>query len=617
MNAAAKELTSVLKRYFGFDSFRPFQEGIICDALANRDVFAVLPTGGGKSMCYQLPALMRPGLCVVVSPLIALMKDQVDALRAIGVEATFLNSSLQPDEARSRLRALHAGRMRLLYVAPERLMLPGFLEDLRRWGVNQFAIDEAHCISEWGHDFRPDYRQLSGLRQMFPGIPIMALTATATERVRGDVLAQLHLQDPSLYVASFNRPNLTYRVRAKAGAYQQVLEFLRSRPGDAAIIYVQSRTGAETLAAKLRLDGVAAGAYHAGMESADRSRSQEQFLRDEIRVVCATIAFGMGIHKPNVRCVIHFDLPKNIEGYYQETGRAGRDGLPSECILFFSPGDVQKHLRFIEEKPDGEEQRIARFQLRQMVEYAETNACRRAELLRYFGEDYPDPACGACDNCLSPRSTYDGTILAQKFLSCVFRIHQKSHFNVGTQHVVDVLRGAETEKIRRWGHDGLSTYAIGKDVDKTSWAAIARELVRLGYLQQKDGRFPTLVLTAEGLNVLRSRRSVTLTRPVAAPASRKARFGEVSCDEALFQCLRELRKRIADELSVPPYIIFGDVSLRQMARHYPITPNDFLQISGVGERKLRDFGDRFLEAISEFLKTHPRQIFGDDDPVTD
>src|SRR6059036_3058396 len=408
-------LLALLKEHFGFDSFLPLQEEIIADSLAGRDVFALLPTGGGKSLCFQLPALTRPGLTVVVSPLIALMKDQVDALRAGGVAATFLNSSLAAHESRGRLRGIHNGQFRLLYVAPERLMLSGFLSDLQRWKVNLLAIDEAHCISEWGHDFRPEYRQLAELRQLFPGVPMMALTATATARVRQDIVKLLKLREPSCYVASFNRPNLMYRVLAKNKPYEQVLEFLRARPKDSGIVYCQSRKTAESVAERLSEDGFKAKPYHAGLTPTERSQHQELFLRDEVRVICATIAFGMGINKPNVRFVIHYDLPKNIEGYYQETGRAGRDGLPSECVLLFSPGDVAKQLHFIDEKAESEA-RIARAQLQQMVHYAETRECRRMTLLRYFGEEYSKPSCEGCDNCLNPRETFDGTIPAQKFL---------------------------------------------------------------------------------------------------------------------------------------------------------------------------------------------------------
>jgi ATP-dependent DNA helicase RecQ len=386
MTSVATPLLPLLKQYFGFTSFRPLQEEIIRDALAGKDVFALLPTGGGKSLCFQLPALAREGLTVVVSPLIALMKDQVDAMQASGVAATFLNSSLAAGESRGRLRGLHNGEFRLLYVAPERLMISGFLEDVKRWNVKLIAVDEAHCISEWGHDFRPEYRQIAELRDHFPNVPFMALTATATERVREDIIKHLRLRDSVPYVASFNRPNLTYRVLAKNKPYEQTLAFVRERPQESGIVYCQSRKAAETVAERLNADGVKAKPYHAGLDQKDRAANQELFLRDEVHVICATIAFGMGINKSNVRFVIHYDLPKNIEGYYQETGRAGRDGLPSECILLFSAGDVVKQMQFIDEK-SAQEQRVAREQLQQMVHYAECAACRRRELLAYFGEN--------------------------------------------------------------------------------------------------------------------------------------------------------------------------------------------------------------------------------------
>ncbi|MCL4788090.1 MAG: ATP-dependent DNA helicase [Verrucomicrobia bacterium] len=638
MSHSPDQLLELLKTYFGFSSYRPLQEEIIRDTLANKDVFAVLPTGGGKSLCFQLPALARAGLTVVVSPLIALMKDQVDALQAAGVAATFLNSSLAAGESRPRVQGLHNGEFRLLYVAPERLMMPGFIEDLKRWRVNLFAIDEAHCISQWGHDFRPEYRQLSTLRGLFPDVPMMALTATATERVRGDIVQQLHLRSPSCYVASFNRPNLTYRVSGKTGAYGQVLDFIRARPRESGIVYCQARKTAEELARKLNQDGLPAASYHAGMDTADRTKNQEAFLRDEVPVVCATIAFGMGINKPNVRFVIHYDLPKNIEGYYQETGRAGRDGLPSECRLLFSPGDRVKQLRFIDEKPSPQEREIARAQLEQMIHYAEVATCRREFLLNYFGEEFPgsnadlghqlissahshpgplpsgegesssdsgdnrrrrlpgeaaeenkatmavpppwgegegvgeqdedaggsflktaprtNGNCGGCDNCLAPRQTWDGTLAAQKFLSCVYRIREKSGFGVGIQHVVEVLCGAETERIRKFGHQTLSTYNIGGEHDRAEWAAIGRELVRLGLLHQNADKFSILELTDAGRAALKSRQRIMLTKPVAAPEPDKHRIGEIECDEALFEKLRQLRKQLADERAVPPYIIF-------------------------------------------------------------
>jgi len=602
------QLLSLLKQVFGYTGFRPHQEEIIRDALAGRDVFALLPTGGGKSLCFQLPALARPGLTVVISPLIALMKDQVDQLCANGVAATFLNSSLSEKERKARWRGLHQGEFKLLYLSPERLMIgEGSLFDaLRQWNVQQVAVDEAHCISEWGHDFRPEYRQLSLLREQFTELPFMALTATATTRVRDDIIRQLRLKDPSVHVASFNRPNLTYRVIPKSQAYRQVLDFVKARPKESGIVYCFSRASADSVAAKLAQDGVKSLAYHAGLSGKERSANQDAFLRDEVRVVCATVAFGMGINKPNVRFVIHHDLPKNIEGYYQETGRAGRDGLPGECLLLYSPGDVAKQTAFIAEKTDLEEQRIAREQLQQISHYADSSECRRAGLLGYFGEVYPQANCGTCDNCLSPRSTWDGTVAAQKFLSCVFRIRQKSGFGTGFNHVIAVLTGSESEKVIQWGHDKLSTYGIGADLSRNEWASIGRELVRLGYLRQTSEQFSVLEMTPDGMAALKDRRSITLTKPMERSRPKAERVGDIDCDELLFEKLRILRKSQADSLGVPPYIVFGDNSLRLMARELPTTDEEFLTISGVGERKLRDYGEAFLTEIREHLRNNPR-----------
>ena len=623
-----------LKKYFGYDAFRPLQQEIIDDALANRDVFALLPTGGGKSLCFQLPALLRDGVTIVVSPLIALMKDQVDALRTSGIAATFLNSTLAGNEARERLRGLDRNQFRLLYVAPERLMMENFLERALNWNIAQIAIDEAHCISEWGHDFRPEYRELKKLRTHFPDVPIMALTATATERVRDDIIKQLKLRDPCCYFASFNRPNLTYRVVAKSSAYQQVLEFIRARPNESGIVYCASRKSTDALAEKLTKDGIKALPYHAGMEPRERTRNQEAFLRDDARVITATIAFGMGINKPNVRFVIHHDLPKNIEGYYQETGRAGRDGLPSECVLLFSVGDVVKQRRFIEEKSESE-QRIAHEQLRTMIAYAETRHCRRATLLQYFGESWPpsveagvlpalasgyaadtaattaptmerrEISCNGCDNCLEPRETFDGTIAAQKFLSCVHRVQAKQGFGFGLNHIVEVLIGGTNDAIKKRGHDQLSTFGIGADLKREQWQKIGRELLRLGLVEAAPGKFATLNVTEAGMMALRRRTPITLTKPIEAPAKkvRIPRAGEIECDEELFERLRGLRRKIADERDVPAYIIFSDATLREMARACPQTKSEFAQIAGVGQQKLKEFAEPFLAEIGEHLRS--------------
>jgi len=629
-----------LKKYFGYDAFRPLQQEIIDDALSGHDVFALLPTGGGKSLCFQLPALLRDGATIVVSPLIALMKDQVDALRTSGIAATFLNSTLASGESRERLRGLDRNQFRLLYVAPERLMMENFLEPALNWNIAQIAIDEAHCISEWGHDFRPEYRELKKLRTHFPDVPIMALTATATKRVRDDIIKQLKLRDPRCYVASFNRPNLTYRVVAKSSAYQQVLDFIRARPNESGIVYCASRKSTDALSEKLTRDGIKALPYHAGMEPRERTRNQEAFLRDDARVITATIAFGMGINKPNVRFVIHHDLPKNIEGYYQETGRAGRDGLPSDCVLLFSVGDVVKQRRFIEEKSESE-QHIAHEQLRTMIAYAETRHCRRATLLRYFGESWPpasveavspsdesvqpadvSPAsprrraadiaavtggeisCNGCDNCLEPRETFDGTIPAQKFLSCVHRVQAREGFGFGLNHIVEVLIGGTSDAIIRRGHDQLSTFGIGADLKREQWQRIGRELLRLGLVEAAPGKFATLSVTDSGMMALRKRTLITLTKPIEAPAkkARIPRAGEIECDEELFERLRALRRKIADERDVPAYIIFSDATLREMARACPQSKSEFAQIAGVGQQKLKEFADPFLAEISDHLR---------------
>jgi ATP-dependent DNA helicase RecQ len=606
------DLIATLKEHFGYDRFRPLQREIISDALAGRDVFVLMPTGGGKSLCFQLPALVRDGLTIVVSPLISLMKDQVDTLQTSGIPATYLNSTLDRHEATARLRGLHRGKYRMLYVAPERLMLDTFLERAVNWNIAQFAIDEGHCISEWGHDFRPEYRELKKLRTHFPDVPMMALTATATERVRADIVKQLKLREPRCYVASFNRPNLIYRVVPKTAPYEQLLEFIHSRSSDSGIVYCASRKSADSLARNLSEDGVSAKAYHAGLTSGERTKNQEAFLRDDVRVVTATIAFGMGINKPNVRFVVHYDLPKNLESYYQETGRAGRDGLPSDCVLLFSASDVAKQLHFIEEKSESEA-RIAREQLRQMVHYAETRECRRATLLRYFGEEYAKQSCEGCDNCLTPRETFDGTIPAQKFLSCVHRIFAKSGFGFGLNHVVDVLRGADTEAIRQRSHNELSTYGIGHDLKRDAWQAIGRELLRLGLIECAPGKFATLALTRTGRDALRHRTPITLTKQIeVVTRDQKARAGAIECDEVLFDRLRSLRRKVADERNVPAYVIFSDVSLREMARNYPTTASEFRRIPGVGEQKLKDFSEVFLTEIKSYLAANPRRIFSAD-----
>jgi ATP-dependent DNA helicase RecQ len=611
------KLPALLKQTFGYDSFRPLQREIMEATLSNRDVVAILPTGAGKSLCFQLPALARDGVTLVISPLIALMKDQVDALVASGVSATFINSSIQGSEAARRRSGLEQGRYKLLYAAPERVMMDSFITDLQRWNVTAIAVDEAHCISEWGHDFRPEYRMLAQLRDKLPGVPFLALTATATEQVRGDIIRQLHLHEPAFFLASFNRPNLSYSVVPKSKSTRQVYDFIRQRSGEAGIVYVQSRKSAESLAAALAAEGVKAVAYHAGLQPEERAANQEAFIRDEAHVVCATIAFGMGINKPDVRYVIHADLPKNIEGYYQETGRAGRDSLPSECVLLYSRGDLVRNLKFLDEMTDAKAAEIAARQMRLMADFAEGSECRRVSLLDYFGEQWPGDNCGGCDICLQPRETWDATTQAQKLLSCIFRIRQKSNFSTGLNHVVEVLAGANTEKIRKWYHDQLSTYGIGKDTSREEWTALGRQLIRQGYIDASADSFQTLTLSKQGLAALMNRTPIILSRtPVIARTStaKVAKAGSIACDEGLFAELRTLRKKLADEREVPPYVVFGDTSLRHMCRAYPQNDRAFLSIPGVGSQKLADYGGPFMAAITTWLAKHERQNFAAEAP---
>lgn len=606
----------VLKKYFGFESFRPLQKEIVDEALSGRDVIALLPTGGGKSLCYQLPAVLRGGLTVVVSPLIALMKDQVDGLQELGIAATFLNSTLEEQQSRGRWQDLYKGKYQLLYVAPERLLYEGMIDSLKNLNVSLVAVDEAHCISEWGHDFRPEYRELRKLRAALPAVPVMALTATATERVRDDIIRSLELRSPRVFVSSFNRPNLLYRIIPRANPLTQLKQFLSEHENESGIIYCQSRQRTEDVASHLTSHGIKARAYHAGLSALERERNQEAFIRDDVQVMCATIAFGMGIDKPNVRFVVHYDLPKNIESYYQETGRAGRDGLPSECLLLFSAADVAKYFQFIDQKSEESERQVARQQLSQMVAFAESGACRRVSLLSYFGECYCDKdgqelqECGACDSCLSPREKVDGSLIAQKFLSCVYRIKEKSGFNVGLNHLIEVLTGAESEKIERWGHQNLSTYGIGKDVSRSEWMQYGRELLRLGYVEQNAERFNTIELTQLGKLSLKKRAPIMLTKPLLTAKLGKekrktaqSRTGELACNEALFDKLKILRKKLADERRVPAYIVFSDVTLKGMASRLPRSEAELLDVSGVGEKKLAQYGAAFLHEIDVFLKS--------------
>ncbi len=597
---------TILQKYFGYTSFYPLQEDIIKEVLRQRDVFVLMPTGGGKSLCYQLPALLLDGVTVVISPLIALMKDQVDGLLANGIPATFINSSLSYNEVAARMRNLSNNKIKILYIAPERLVMPEFLQFLQGLKVCLFAVDESHCISEWGHDFRPEYSQLKLLRDRFPEVPIMALTATATPVVQRDIITQLKLSDCKVFRASFNRKNLYYKIKPKNNSYNQILQYLEGRRNDSGIIYCQSRKTVESLAESLQAIGYRALPYHAGLSTEARTESQERFIREDVEIIVATIAFGMGIDKPNVRYVIHYDLPKSIEGYYQETGRAGRDGLKSDCILFFSRADMIKIEYFINQKEDENERQVAYKQLNELVNYCESNVCRRRVLLDYFGERFDESNCSSCDVCLEPKEKFDGTIAAQKILSCVYRVGER----FGIKYVIDVLLGSRDQRVQQNQHDRVKTFGVGKEYSRSQWRTFIYELIQLGYLIKDGDEYPVLKLNERSRGVLFRSEKVFLAKPEEPLSIRTVEVDEVY-DRTLFERLRILRKTLADQEAVPPYIIFHDTSLKEMSVYYPQSLPDFRRISGVGERKSERYGEVFLKEITEYCSLHnivPKQI---------
>ncbi|MFA5590623.1 MAG: DNA helicase RecQ [Lysobacteraceae bacterium] len=600
MSEPALEL---LKRVFGFDAFRGPQADIVEHLLAGEDCLVLMPTGGGKSLCFQVPALLREGTGIVVSPLIALMQDQVDALRQLGVRAARLDSSLAAQDAADTERALLAGELDLLYVAPERLLTSRFLDLLDRSRIALFAIDEAHCVSQWGHDFRPEYRQLNVLHQRWPQVPRIALTATADPPTREEIAERLELREARWFISSFDRPNIRYRVVQKNDARRQLLDFLSERHGQAGIVYCLSRRKVEETAEFLAGHSINALPYHAGLDSEVRAHNQRRFIREEGIVMCATIAFGMGIDKPDVRFVAHLDLPKSVEGYYQETGRAGRDGEPAEAWMCYGFGDVATLIGMIDGGDAGEERkRLERRKLDALLGYAESTRCRRQVLLAGFGETYPQP-CGNCDNCLEPPQTWDGTEAAQKALSCVYRTGQR--FGVG--YVIDVLRGVRNERISQFGHDCLSTFGIGADLDANTWRSVFRQLVAGGLLDVDVQGYGSLLLTKAARPVLRGETNIQLRRDLrptrrrsgARGDSRPTRDIEISRQaQPRFDALRELRTQLAREQNVPAYMIFSNATLRDIAETDPNELDELATISGVGAAKLERYGEAVLEALA-------------------
>lgn len=597
-NLSMSRAEEILKHQFGYDAFRLNQQAAIETVLAKKDCLVLMPTGGGKSLCYQIPALMLDGLTVVISPLIALMKDQVDALRNNGVEAAFLNSTQNASEQTEVFRAVRAGKLKMLYVAPERLMQIGdqFIDFLKSVNVSLFAIDEAHCISSWGHDFRPEYMQLGKLKTYFPQVPLIALTATADKLVRRDITERLRIKDGAVFVSSFNRQNIFYRVVPKRNSYAQLLDYLGERREESGIVYCLSRSSVDKLAEDLREAGFSALAYHAGLDKEARDRHQELFLKDEAKIIVATIAFGMGIDKSNVRFVVHLDLPKNIESYYQETGRAGRDGLESEALLFFSWGDVNKLKNFAEVEGNRAQSEIMLKKLNTMGKFGDLKTCRRRFLLDYFSEELATD-CGHCDNCQTEFEKFDGTIIAQKALSAVYRTGQR----FGLSYLIDFLRGSQAKTIRD-EHKNFKTYGVGADISRNNWFDYFQDLISQGYLAQTEGQYPTIVLTEKSWEVLRGGRAVELIKVTLKEDKKPSLVSQVSHEyfKELFDALKRVRTIFARNENVPPYVIFSDATLVEMATYLPQDETEMRRISGVGDLKLEKYGADFLAEIKSY-----------------
>ncbi len=601
----AKPLSKVLAEVFGYAEFRQGQEQVIEAVRAGQDALVLMPTGGGKSLCYQLPAIMGEGVTLVVSPLISLMQDQVESLQTMGVSAGALHNGLEPEQQQQLLQQASEGQLRLLYVSPERALQPYFMRQLQQWNVTLVAIDEAHCISQWGHDFRPEYGQLGQLREALPQLPFMALTATADAATEADIVQRLHLHQPVIYKSSFDRPTIRYIVEEKFKPQKQLRDYIAKQKGASGIVYCGSRKRVDELAERLALDGVRVAAYHARKTHDERARVLRGFVRDDIDVVVATVAFGMGINKPNVRFVVHFDVPRSIEAYYQETGRAGRDGLPAEALLLYDPSDASWIRSMINDHPDEKRRQVELHKFTAMQALGEAQTCRRLVLLNYFNE-FRDTNCGNCDICLDPPRQYDGTVDAQKVLSCIYRVGQR----FGTNHVIDVLRGSKSQRLTALGHEQLSTFGLGAEKSQAHWLGVIRQLIHRGLVWQNIQHYGTLQLTEAARPVLRGEIALSLAEPRMNLAVSKPKVTDRGdYDKLLFRRLRALRKKIADAEEKPPFVVFNDNTLVEMAVHYPTDEASLLLISGVGQTKLERYGAAFIDAITAYLDAEEEPLF--------